>query len=165
MMKGALIAALTAVLAVSSGISVGAQGRPDFSGEWVLDEARSMPETRGISPRVSFATEILFKVTEAELHMETSSNHKDSERHVYKFDGREETITLLSGTKVTGKVAWEGPSLLLTTKRSFASPMGDITVEFSEVYSVADGLLTVTRTQVTGGETLTGVAVYTKVTS
>lgn len=164
-MKQIVVVAVTAALAVAATATGTAQARGDFAGEWVLNQARSGQETRGISPQVSFPTEVVITLTGADLHMETSSNHQDPEKHVFKLDGTEASTTVASGTKITGKAVWDGPGLLITSKRSFSSPMGDITAEYTDRYSVADGLLTVERTQVTGGETLKGKAVYTKATS
>lgn len=156
-------AALVAVIALAMATGAAAQTIADFSGTWVLDAERSGPETRGISPQVSFPTELQIRQTAAALNVRTSTTRQDAHTFTYQLDGTSVTTKLPDGTVATGRAAWDGPSLVITSKRTFTSALlGEFVTEYTEVYSVASGVLTVRRTQVSDGVSLKGTAVYAK---
>ena len=161
-MRRTLLAAFVTYVALADAAFLRAQGA-DFSGSWILDSERSGPETQGISPQVSFPTELVIKQDAGELRLQTSTTRQDTHAFAYKLDGTQATTKLPDGTIVTGRVAWNGLNLVMTSKRTFTSELlGEFITDYAEEYSVAGGVLTVRRTQVAGGVELKGTAVYTK---
>lgn len=158
-----LFVALTAALAVP--VVTPTQSKPDFSGTWIYNQALSNRGTSGNSPVVPFPTELLIKQTPGELHWEGRTVRQDPITAIFKLDGSEVTMTGALEITVKGKAVLEGDTLVITSTRSYSSPAGDITAEFREVYSIAGGVLTVEKTQSTGGISSTLQAVYNRATS
>ena len=163
-MKGTRIAILTTTLVLALAAWAGAaQAAANFSGTWTLNQELSGPETRGISPQVSFPTDLTIKQTPSEFNLQTSTTRQDTHTFLYKFDGSEASVKFADGTVVTGKAVWDGPKLVITSKRVFSSELlGDFVADYVEAYTVSGNLLTVERVQSVGGVTLKGKAVYTK---
>lgn len=155
--------ALTAALALP--VVTPTQGKPDFSGKWTYNQALSGRGTSGNNPVVSFPSELLIKQTPGELHWQAGSIRQDSITAIFTLDGSEVMMTGPPEITMKGKAVLEGDKLVITSKRSYSSPAGDITSEFKEVYSIAGDLLTVEKTQATGGISSTLQAVYNRVTS
>jgi len=156
---------LTAALALGIPVPAPTQGKPNFSGRWSYNQALSSPGTFGNNPLVSFPSELLIKQTPAELHWQASSVRQDAIAAIFKLDGSEVTMTGASEMTMRGKAILEGDKLVITSKRSYSSPAGDITTDFKEVYGVAGDVLTIEKTQTTGGISSTLKAVYNKTTS
>ncbi len=155
-----LLVALAAMLAAPAIVS--AQAKPDFSGVWVYSQAQSGRGTSGNSPVVSFPTELHIKHLPGELQWEGRTVRQDSVSAVFKLDGSEVTMKGDSETTMKGKAVLDGEKLVITSSRSYSSPAGDIVTEYKEVYSLAGNVLTVEKTQSTGGISNTLKAVYTK---
>jgi len=154
---------IVAALAVSA--SASAQGKPDFSGVWIFDQAQSGRGTAGNNPVVPFPTELHIKQTPNELHWEAHTVRQDSLTAVFSLDGREATIAGNAEITMKGKAVLEGDRLVITSTRSYSSPAGDVVTEFKEVYSRAGNTMTVEKTQSTGGVSSTLKAVYTRSSS
>ena len=154
------LVALAAVIAIPAIVS--AQGRPDFSGVWVYNQAQSGRGTSGNSPVVSFPTELHIKHLSGELQWEGRTVRQDPVSAVFKLDGSEVAMKGDPETTMKGKAMLDGDRLVITSSRSYSSPAGDIVTEYKEVYSLAGDVLTVEKTQSTGGISNTLKAVYTK---
>jgi hypothetical protein len=155
-----LLVALVALLAAPAIVS--AQAKPDFSGVWVYSQAQSGRGTSGNSPVVSFPTELHITHLPGELQWEGRTVRQDSVSAVFKLDGSEVTMKGDAETTMKGKAVLDGEKLVITSSRSYSSPAGDIVTEYKEVYSLAGNVLTVEKTQSTGGISNTLKAVYTK---
>ena len=164
-MKRIFVIALTAALAMEVSVPARTQGKPDFSGRWSYNQALSSQGTSGNNPLVSFPSELLIKQTPAELHWQASSVRQDAITAIFKLDGSEVTMTGAPEITMRGKAMLEGDKLVIMSKRSYSSPAGDITTDFKEVYGVAGDVLTVEKTQTTGGVSSTLKAVYSKTSS
>jgi hypothetical protein len=156
------MAALTAALVLCVSMPARTQGIPNFSGRWIYNQALSDPRTSGNNPLVSFPSELLIKQTPVELHWQASTVRQDPIAAIFKLDGSEVAIAGAPEMTMTGKALPEGDRLVITSKRSYASPAGDITTDFKEVYSIAGDVLTVEKTQTTGGVSSTLKAVYNR---
>jgi hypothetical protein len=153
-------------------IVITAQGNPNFSGTWSLNEPR---ENRGKpvggpnGPVASggqdgFHPTVVIKQTATELTFEGRTYHQDPEIHSYKLDGSVTTYETAAG-RVTAKAGWEGGTLVINSKRTFGSPIGDITVETKETYSLVNGVLNVQQDETTLAGTTRKLATYGKATS
>ena len=160
MKRMSLLVALAAILAAPALVS--AQAKPDFSGVWVYSQAQSARGTSGNSPVVSFPTELHIKHLPGELHWEGRTVRQDSVSAVFRLDGSEVAMKGDPETTIKGAAVLEGDKLVITSSRSYSSPAGDIVTEYKEVYSLAGDVLTVEKTQSTGGIANTLKAVYTK---
>lgn len=164
-MKRMIPVAWAAALALAVPLVTLTQGKPDFSGKWTYNQALSSRGSSGNNPLVSFPSELLIKQSPSELHWQAGSIRQDSISAVFKLDGSEVTISGPPEITMRGKAVLEGDKLVITSKRSYSSPAGDITTEFKEVYSIAGDLLTLEKTQATGGVSSTLKAVYNRATS
>jgi hypothetical protein len=158
----AIAAAITATAA--------AQAKPDFSGTWTFDEAKSDPAPAraggggggrgggrmGGAP----ATAMTIKQTPAELSMDRTTA-QGAQTVVYKLDGSESTNTIGMGP-ATSKAAWDGARLVITTTQTIQGRGGEITVNSKEIYSVQGPMLTIETTRTTPAGEQTRKLIYTK---
>ena len=114
-----------------------AQPKVDFSGTWVLDEAKSDPPPGG--GRFRRGT-LRIEQSATELK-ETASDGVNTLTFIYKLDGSE-SVNELGGGTLTATATWDGPRLVVRGKVRFATPQ----VEFdtSSVYSLVGSVLTIT---------------------
>lgn len=149
-----------------------AQARPDFSGTWSLIEPRDdrgSPVGGPDGPLASggqdgFNPSVVIKQSASELQFEGRTYHQDLAVHVYRLDGTVTTYDTPSG-RVTAKASWEGGKLVVNSKRTFGTPMGDMTVETKEIFSLANGLLNLQRDETTASGTTRKLAIYKKALS
>lgn len=150
------IAALTLLVPVL----ILAQSKPDFSGKWVFNQAKSSRGTAGNSPVVSFPTEMAIKQTPAELHLQGSTVRQEGLTAVYKLDGAEVTVGAPEGISEKAKAVWDGSKLVITSRRSFSSPIGDVITDFKEVWTLNGNVLTIEKTKTAEGHSDTVQAVF-----
>jgi hypothetical protein len=113
-----------------------AQPKPDFTGTWVLDPAKSdMGMGRADAAPGARTVTLAIKQTAAQLSVERKVGDR-AETAVYKLDGSESVNKLPSGSDVKSTTKWVGATLV--TKSVMA--MGDANVETNDVRSLgADG--------------------------
>jgi hypothetical protein len=81
----------------------------------------------------------------------------------YKLDGSKVDVQAPEGITETGQAVLNGSSLVITSRRSFSSPAGDVVVDFKEVWTANGNELTVEKTRTQVGDTpSTQKAVYDK---
>jgi hypothetical protein len=130
-MKKNLIFSLIMALTLAS---VGyAQAKPDFSGTWVLDTAKSdlgtnSPAAKQVPMR---KVELILKQTGSQLSIERAPG----EVAVYKLDGSESFNNLPGGNQATTKMTWVGDTLVGKT----TSTIGEMHVEMTDVRSLDVG--------------------------
>ena len=147
----------TVVLALAVTALAFAQGKPDFSGTWTLDPAKSQmggggaPGGGGRGP----AGPITITQTATELTRQVTGREGQPITLTYKLDGTESTNTM-GPTTARSKASWDGNKLVLKTVRE--TPNG--TVEATDTWSLsADGKeLTIHSSTPRGERTM----VYTK---
>jgi hypothetical protein len=138
-----------------------AQQAPNFSGRWVLN-AKATPGVDSNEPEIAFPSYIVIKHGAGDLHWESSSTRQETVALDMKLGGPEVARPGADGMKYTARARLDGDKLLIDSTRSYPSPIGDITAEFAEVYTIAGNTMTVQRTEKVGGITSHGKAVYDK---
>jgi len=139
-----------------------AQARPDFSGTWRLNVSKSAPNVAGNTPNIPFPSQIVVKQTPTDISIESTSVRQQPIAAVYKLDGSKVNVQTPEGITETGEAKLDGGNLLISSRRSFSSPAGDVVVEFKEVWSLAGNVLTIQKTRTQSGDSTTEKAVYDK---
>lgn len=157
---------LTIVLSVALALGVQAaafaQARPDFSGTWRFNQGKSNPNIAGNTPNIPFPSQIVAKQTPTDISVESTSVRQQPVSAVYKLDGSKVTVQAPEGISETGEAKLDGGNLVITSRRSFSSPAGDVVVEFKEIWSLSGNILTIEKTRVQSGDSSTSKAVYDK---
>lgn len=139
-----------------------AQARPDFSGTWTFNQGKSSPGTAGNAPDLTFPSEIVVKQTPTELHVASSTLRQKPLTAVYKLDGSKVTVDMPSGISETGEARFDGANVVITSRRSFSSPVGEVVVNFKEVWSVNGNVLTIEKTRTSEGDSFSAKAMFDK---
>jgi hypothetical protein len=154
--------ALSVALALGGYAVSLAQARPDFSGTWRLNQARSSRAIVGNTPDIPFPSQIEVKQSATDISILGTSVRQQPVAAVFKLDGSKVNVQAPEGITETGEARMDGSSLIVTSRRSFSSPAGDIVVEFKEVWSLAGNELTIEKTRTQSGDSSTQKAVYDK---
>jgi hypothetical protein len=139
-----------------------AQARPDFSGTWRFNQAKSSANIAGNTPIVAFPSQLVVKQTATELQVDGSSVRQQPTSAVYKLDGSKVSVKAPAGITETGEARIEGANLVITTRRSFTSPLGETIVDFKEVWTISGNALTIEKTRTESGDSATEKAVFDK---
>jgi hypothetical protein len=157
-----LTTALSVCLALGAHAVLLAQARPDFSGTWRLNQAKSSRAVVGNNPDIPFPSQIEVTQSPTDISVRSTSVRQQPVSAVYKLDGSKVNVQAPEGITETGEARLDGPKLLITSRRSFSSPAGDIVVEFKETWILDGGALTIEKTRTQSGESSTQKAVYDK---
>ena len=155
-------------IAVSVALTLGAQAisiaqaAQDFSGTWRLNQAKSSRAIVGNTPDIQFASQLEVKQSATDISMVATSIRQQPVSAVYKLDGSKVNVQAPEGITETAEAKVSGTTLVVTSRRSFSSPAGDIVVEFKEVWSRTGNELTVEKTRTQSGDSSTQKAVYDK---
>lgn len=160
---------VTSALVFCAAVSMSAQGRPDFSGKWVLDPA-SAPAAPAGGPggggrgggRGGFGQEFTVKQDAKMLAIMQMQGGQEVTLS-YNLDGSESKNTTQGRggpQEQVSKATWDGNKLVIVTTLDF----GGNTVEQRRVLSMEGGNLVVEATQPGrgGGEPTTTKLVYKK---
>ena len=137
-----------------------AQTRPDFTGTWQLNQAKSSLRVGGNGQIVPFASQLVVKQTDSELHLDASSVRQEPVTALFRLDGTRVSIQAPRGITETGEAKLEGSTLVMTSRRSFASPLGETVVSFKETWTLDRNVLTVEKTRTDDVGSFTEKAVY-----
>jgi hypothetical protein len=157
-----LIIVLSVALALGAQAVALAQARPDYSGTWRLNVGKSGPNVAGNAPNIPFPSQIAVKQTPTDISVESTSVRQQPISAVYKLDGSKVNVQTPAGITETGEAKLDGENLLITSRRSFSSPAGDVVVEFKEIWSLSGNALTIQKTRTQSGDSSTEKAVYDK---
>jgi hypothetical protein len=135
-----------------------AQTHPDFSGEWFYDD--HIIPLKGGREHAPLSV-LVIKQTGGQISLEAKAFQQDQPPIIFRMDGKESTTTNKAGTTV-GTANWEGNNLVLQGTHSYQSPAGEMKWDFKEVYSLANGVLTVDRTETRGGRPSNDKFAFTK---
>ena len=138
-----------------------AQSRPDFSGTWTLDTAKSDPAPQGRGGGGGAAT-LTIKQTATELAI-TSEGRQGPQTLTYKLDGSESTNQMMGrggATTVKSTAKWDGSNLVIDTTRDIQG-MSITTKEVRRLDNGGKEMLVETTAQTPNGEQKRKV-VYTK---
>jgi hypothetical protein len=165
-MKRALIVAVALAAVVAMPMTSWAQAKPDFSGKWTLDEAKSDPAPAraggggGRGGAGGTAASMAIKQTAAELTIDRVMG-QGTQTAVYKLDGSE-SVNAMGQGQAKSKASWNGATLVIATSMTMTTPNGEMTMESKETYSVSAGLLTIETSRNTPNGAQTRKLVYTK---
>lgn len=162
MKRSVIVVCAALALVLGAHVTASAQGAPDFSGTWLFDQNKSSPGTAGNSPDMPFPTEIVVKQTPTDFEVSVATVRQKPVTVSFKLDGSKVTLPMPSGISETGAAKIDGQHVVITTRRSFASPAGDMVVEFKEIWSVNGNILTIEKTRTSDGESLTAKAAFDK---
>jgi len=154
--------ALSVVATLGAPAVVFAQARPDFSGTWRISQTKSGRNVVGNNPEIQFASQLEVKQTPADISVLETSVRQQSLSATYKLDGSKVDVQAPEGITQTGAATIDGASLVITSRRSFSSPAGDIVVDFKEVWTRNGNELTLEKTRTQSGESSTQKAIYDK---
>jgi len=155
------IAVSVAVTLTAQAISI-AQAAPEFSGTWRLNQAKSSRAIVGNTPDIQFASQLEVKQSATDISIVATSVRQQPVSAVYKLDGSKVNVQAPEGITETGEAKLNGTTLVITSRRSFSSPAGDIVVDFKEVWNRNGSELTVEKTRTQSGDSSTQKAVYDK---
>jgi hypothetical protein len=157
-----LTIAVSAALVLCAQATAPAQARPDLSGTWRLNQAKSSRAVVGNNPDIPFPSQIEVKQSPTDVSVLSTSVRQQPVSAVYKLDGSKVTVQAPQGITETGEAKFDGANMMITSRRSFSSPAGDIVVEFKEIWSLAGSELTIEKTRTQSGDSSTQKAVYDK---
>jgi hypothetical protein len=155
-------------VAVSVAMTLGAQAisiaqaAPEFSGMWRLNQAKSSRAIVGNTPDIQFASQLDVKQSTSDISIVATSIRQQPVSATYKLDGSKVNVQAPEGITETGEAKLDRTTLVITSRRSFPSPAGDIVVDFKEVWSRSGNELTVEKTRTQSGDSSTQKAVYDK---
>jgi hypothetical protein len=151
---------LSTALTVGAQVVALAQARPDFSGTWTFNQGKSSKGIAGNTPNVPFPSQLEVKQTPTEIHVLSTSVRQVPVTAVFKLDGSKVTIQAPQGISETGEARFEGPTLVITTRRSFSSPAGETVVDFKETWSLSGSALTIEKVRTEAGDAASEKAVF-----
>jgi hypothetical protein len=132
--------AVTGLLAVLPATAI-AQSRTDFSGTWTFDASQTE-----VTGRIAWPAELVISQTATELSVEGRSARQRSVENRYRLDGSEVVFPPdASGVTVRARAAWTGDRLTVTSRRSFNTAVGEVSITLTEVYGRTGDTLTVER--------------------
>jgi hypothetical protein len=111
-----LIAILALATAVVIPFTARAQGKPDFSGTWTMDAAKSDPAPQGRGGGGGGSQTV--KQTATELSV-TTEGRQGPQTRTYKLDGSDSMNPGRGGTQIKSVAKWDGSSLVITTTQDF----------------------------------------------
>jgi hypothetical protein len=129
------------------------QGRPDFTGTWVVDIV-DRPERPGGGPggggrreggrggrggaMAMFEKGQRIRITQTAARLTVTSTGESGEQtNTYALDGSESANTAGRGT-LKSRTKWEGAALVTEGTRNMEGPMGAMTLKTREVRSLSD---------------------------
>ena len=133
-------------LVVACLLSSQAPARPDFSGEWVLDQRQSTPTPSGVAGMLgsSFAAKQDLKTLTLDITFPGGSL-----RAVYNLDGSESRNVMpgpAGDEVIVSRATWDGNRLVIVTKSTETQDGKPVAMETRRVMWIgADGLLILER--------------------
>ena len=153
---------LVVALSLSVQATAFAQGKPDFSGSWVFNQGKSGRGTSGNSPTLPFPSEIEVKQTPTEVTVAVATVRQKPVVAAYKLDGSPVKVEMTGGVSETSEARVDGSNLVITSRRTFPSPIGEVVVNFKEVWTLDGNALTIEKTRSTDLENTSAKAVFDK---
>jgi hypothetical protein len=154
-MKRALIVAVALGALVALPMTSWAQAKPDLSGSWKLDEAKSDPAPAaragggGGGGRGGGGTAASMTITQtaAQITIDRVMG-QGTQSAVYKLDGSE-SLNKMGMGEAKSKASWDGSTLVIATSQTMQGPNGEMSMTSKEVYSLVGGILTIQTTRTT----------------
>lgn len=152
-MKRTVIVAVVLAAFVALPAASWAQAKPNFSGTWTLDEAKSDPAPAGRGGggggRGGGAAAATMTITQtaAQLSIDRVTG-QGTQTALYELDGSESVNKTGMGDS-TSKASWDGSKLVIATSMTIQGPNGSMSMDSKEVYSLDGGVLTVETSRTT----------------
>jgi len=159
-MRRVLLTAIVAAVVIP--FTARAQGKPDFSGTWTMDTAKSDPAPQGRGGGGGGGGPVTIKQTAAELSI-MSEGRGGPQTMTYKLDGSPSTNQVMGrggAQEVKSTAKWDGSSLVIETTRDF-NGMSITTKEVRRLDNGGKEMIVETTAQTPQGEQKRKV-VYTK---
>jgi len=154
---------LSLCLACLAGLSQPAPTRPDFSGRWTFDRARSMEPWNGrivISPILGDECAATQDATALTLSITVGGQKVTA---VYNFTGESRNLSP-GDIPVTSRTSWEGNRLVIVSTSASTVKRQDVTIETRRVlYLDGGGNLIIERTGTPASEVTPSRSVYARV--
>ena len=156
------IAILALATAVVIPFAARAQSKPDFSGTWTMDAAKSDPAPQGRGGGGGGGGSVTIKQTATELSVQTEGR-QGPQTMTYKLDGSESSNEQMGrggAVTVKSKAKWDGSTLVIESTRD----LGGMSITTKEVRRLDNGgkdMIVESTTQTPNGEQKRKV-VYTK---
>jgi hypothetical protein len=154
---------LSAWLAGLAAISAEAQPRPDFSGSWTFDRARSAEPWNGrivIAPILGDQCDATQDATALKLAITVGGQKVTA---VYNFDGESRNLSP-GDIPVTSRTSWDGPRLVIVSTSAALVKGQGVTIETRRILRLdAAGNLVIERTGTPASEVTPSRSVYTRV--
>jgi hypothetical protein len=144
-MKRRFFGSLVAMLVLSTAMF--GQGNASLSGTWAIDR-NATPTGRGAGGinGIVIASTLVIRLSPNEVTVVSDTGSGQTlQTSVYKLDGSSNPVPGPLGWDTTAKASWEGPNLVVTTRRSMTGPTGPMGVDVKDIYSVAGDVLTIDR--------------------
>src|SRR4051812_34209999 len=135
-MKRVLLLAATMAVILPFAARPQAQAKPDFSGTWTLDPAKSDPPPQGRGGGGGAGT-LTIKQTATELTVQ-SEGRQGPQTMTYKLDGSEsknEQMGRGGAQTIVSKAKWDGATLVIESSREIQG----MSITTKEVRSLAPG--------------------------
>jgi len=134
-------------LAALSGARLAAQGNAALAGTWTVDRSATQEgRGRGIAG-IPVASTLTIKLAPDAVSVDSDTGSGQTvQTSVYKLDGSMNTVPGPLGWDTKARAAWEGETLVVTTRRSMTGPTGPMGVDVRDVYTVSGDVLTIERT-------------------
>ena len=162
-MRRAFLAAVIVALVLPCGSS--AQDRPDFSGTWKFSSVLSGQVGGGGGGAAggrNWATTLVITQTPDRIEVQGSAFQQLTQTATYTLDGKETTFRSAGDITTKATAVWDGNALVITARRSFVGPQGEVAYDQREVYSLVNGNLAVERTDIQQGKSTSRKGVYAK---
>jgi hypothetical protein len=137
-MKRAFIFSVVMIVAIAT--IVFAQGKPDFSGTWVLDAAKSdLGQMSASAKKMPMRTVTLVLKQTSDMLTIQRIVGEQKETAVFKLDGSETTNKLPGGNEAKSTVKWVGSTLVgkTTAKIKVDDAQGGVNTEMTDVRSLS----------------------------
>ena len=158
-----VLLALSLCLACLGSVAPQPQKRPDFSGSWTFDRAKSAQPWNGrivIAPILGDECVVTQDGTSLDLAI-TAGGQKV--KAVYAFGGESRNLSP-GGIPVTSRTSWDGDRLVILSTSTAVVKGQDVTIETRRVLWLdTDGNLIVERTGTPASEVTPSRSVYTRV--
>ena len=157
--------AMCAACCVALSAVAAAQNKPDFSGSWTFNAALTAESGvggGGTGPQISWPTTLDIAQTRTQIEVQNSTRQQFTQVLVYPLDGSETTIRSAGDITTKATAQWDGDALVVTSRRTFTGPQGEVTFDLKEAYSLVNGNLSVDRTETQSGKSTTRKVMYSK---
>ena len=149
---------LLSLLVSAAPRSAAAQAKPDFSGTWVLDLAKS---DFGMMPAPISRTDVIDHQEPALTigRTQKTANGEVTANLVYAVDGQP-YLNDAAGQQVTSTLAWDGTTLVITS--SLTIPQGELSIVDRMTLSEDSKTITTHRTLSVSGQEIVQTSVMQK---